>query len=166
MATPAGERQRLILLVAAVAVAALGVSGWRVVSGSRKVAARPLPVSDIQGMSSFLGPLSDTTSLAQGDAGTMVVNRDPFLPPAGTGQNIRPSPPAAGPPKDVVTRGWVVSSILFEDSRRSAIVDNQWVSVGDALGGGARVTAIERKHVVVTDANGVRHVVPIKGGNL
>jgi hypothetical protein len=165
MATPAGDRQRLILLAVAISLAALGAGGWRVISGSRKVAARPLPTADLRGISSFLAPLSDTASLAQGEPGTMVVNREPFLAPGGIAQTTRPSPLAV-PPKDLVTRGWVVSSILFEDTRRSAIVDNQWVSVGDGLAGGARVTAIERKHVVVTDANGVRHVVPIKGGNL
>jgi len=65
------------------------------------------------------------------------------------------------------TRGavqqWVVSSILFEDSKRSAILNNAWVNVGDALAGGARVTAIERKYVIVTDAKGNRQVVPIQG---
>jgi hypothetical protein len=71
---------------------------------------------------------------------------------------------ASRPPKAGGSQQWVVSSILFEDTKRSAIVNNTWVGVGDPLGGGARVTAIERKYVIVTDANGTRHVVPIRGG--
>ena len=59
---------------------------------------------------------------------------------------------------------WVVSSILFEGSEKSAIVNNAWVTIGDTLGGGSRLTAVESDHIVVTDAKGVRHKVPIQGG--
>jgi len=95
----------------------------------------------------------------------MVGDRDPFaLPTMPSGTVVRGSGEPASRPKPGGSQQWVVSSILFEESRRSAIVNNAWVNVGDPLGNGARVTAIERKYVIVTDANGTRHVVPIKGG--
>ena len=95
----------------------------------------------------------------------MVVTRDPFAPTSFVGVRV-PVGTAVEASRPTTGEGqhWVVSSILFEGSKRSAIVNNAWVSVGDALGGGSRLTAVERDHIVVTDAKGVRHVVPIQGG--
>jgi hypothetical protein len=149
------------------AVASVGLAGlaFRVVNGAAASVNKPIPATDLQMLSSFMAPLPDTANLAGAGGGSMVVDRDPF-------GSTMPAPRAptrsSGTPQSRPTTGgsqqWVVSSILFEDSRRSAIVNNAWVSVGDPLGGGARVTAIERKYVIVTDANGNRHVVPIQGG--
>jgi hypothetical protein len=165
MPTPGTDPQRVTLIAIAVTAVALGAFGLRLVSAATVTANKPLPAADIQSLSAFLGPLPDSTSLAGSSTGTMVVDRDPFGSTAPTSLS---APRSAGTASSRSTKiggqQWVVSSILFEDSRRSAIVNNAWVGVGDPLGGGARVTAIERKHVVVTDANGIRHVVPIQGG--
>jgi hypothetical protein len=165
MANPATDRQRVTLVILAVSSVALSAMAYRVVNAATTAASRPVPASDVAGLTGFLGPLPDAPRLADVVGGTMVGEHDPFgstvpapnvlVPSAGT---------TASRPKSGAGPQWVVSSILFEESRRSAIVDNAWVGVGDLLRGGARVTAIERKHIIVTDVNGNRHRVPIRGG--
>jgi hypothetical protein len=161
MPTPATDRRRVALFALAAIAVALGLVASRAVNGVAAVVSKPVPGADLQGLNAFMTPLSDSTSLAGVAAGTMVVASDPF---GATAPDVAPGSREAAP--TVISGQWVVSSILFEDSKRSAIVNNAWVNVGDPLEGGARVTAIERKHVVVTDANGIRHVVPIQGGAL
>lgn len=153
------------MIAVAVTSVVLAALALRSVASARPVIDKQVPSSDLQNLAAYLAPLPDSTSLAESGFGGMVWDRDPFgvtsvAPSArvqrqGRGTSSRPR---AGGGR------WVVSSILFEDSKRSAIVNNAWVTVGDRLDGGARLTAIERKHVVVTDANGTRHVVPIQGG--
>ena len=139
--------------------------GLRAITRASTTASKPLPTADIQSLTAFLGPLTESSRLAEVGPSTMVGERDPFgWAPSAAGTQVSGSGSPTSRPKTAEGRQWIVSSILFEDSRRSAIVNNTWVSVGDPLGGGARVTAIERKHVVVTDANGIRHIVPIQGG--
>ena len=165
MPTPATDRRRLSLVAIAIISMALSALAFRVVNGAAAAMTKPVPAPDLQGLTSFLGPVLDTPSLAVSASGTMVGERDPFGAGAPVIRSVAPVPGGTGArPTTGGSRQWVVSSILIEESRRSAIVNNAWVGVGDALGGGARVTAIERKHVIVTDANGNRHVVPIQGG--
>lgn len=163
MPTPATDRQRVTLVVLAVVSGGLAALAIGVLDSAAKVATKPLPAADLEAVSAYLVPLPDSSRLAGVGTGTMVVARDPFgsttSTPLASGGSVGTTPrPAKGG-----SQQWVVSSILIEESRRSAIVNNAWVSVGDPLGGGARVTAIERKYVVVTDANGNRHTVPIRG---
>ena len=167
MANPATDRQRMLLIGIAVVSMAMAAVALQVIARAGVVAARPLPAADVQNLTAYLGPLPDSTRLAEVEPGTMVVDRDPFgfVAPV-TRASVRSAVGSATRPTSGAGQQWVVSSILFEESRRSAIVNNAWVGVGDPLGGGARVTAIERKHVIVTDANGIRHVVPIQGGAL
>jgi hypothetical protein len=142
----------------------LGAMSLRVATSARELAARPIPGGDIQSLAGFLAPLPDSAGFAHGGNLSTVVSRDPFLPtgysrPQGSDSVVWLSQPA---PRG--TEQWVVSSILVEGSRKSAIVNDAWVSVGDPLGGGSRLTSVERDHIVVTDANGIRHVVSIRGG--
>jgi hypothetical protein len=165
MPNPATDRQRFRLIATAIVSVAMTAFALRTIARASTTASKPLPTADVQSLTGFLGPLTDSSSLAGVRPGTMVGDRDPFgSVPSPAGTRVSNVSGAVSRPKTAEGRRWVVSSILFEDSRRSAIVNNTWVSVGDPLGGGARVTAIERKHVVVTDANGIRHVVPIQGG--
>ena len=163
MPTPATDRKRLALIVVAVTSVGLAVLSFKVLNAAAATAAKPIPVADVQSLSAYLAPLSDSTSLAVSGNGTMVGRSDPF---GSTGPVAR-TPVRSTTPSETKTAApvqqWVVSSILFENSKRSAIVNNAWVSVGDPLEGGARVAAIERKYVVVTDAKGNRQVVPIRG---
>ena len=164
MPTQATDRRRVLLASIAVTSVALVALSLRVLNAAAVTSAKPIPAADIQNLAAYLAPLPDTTRLAVSENGTMVGARDPF----GSVTPVVRNPVGATSPTGTTTKAprqaWVVSSILFEASKRSAIVNNAWVSVGDPLGGGARVTAIERKHVVVTDANGNRQVVPIQGG--
>jgi hypothetical protein len=167
MPTPAPDRQRVSLIAIAVISLALSTLAVRVVSGAAAVAAKPVPAADLQALGAFMAPLASAPSLADVGAGTMVGDRDPFGSVAPVpGAFAAGSSPQLSRPRTDGVQPWVVSSILFEDNKRSAIVNNAWVGVGDPLGGGARVTAIERKYVIVTDANGNRHVVSIQDGAL
>ena len=149
----------------ALVAAALGTLAYRSLDAASRVAAKPVPAADLETLTPFLGPLDDSASLAGRLPNSMLGNPDPFAAAPGVGTTSGNAPVLAGQSSVTSARQhWVVSSILFEASKRSAIVNNAWVSVGDAIGGGARVTAIERKHVIITDAKGIRHVVPIQGG--
>jgi hypothetical protein len=165
MPRPAADRRRVSLAALAILAMALAAVALRTVNAAAAAAAKPLPTADFQSLTAFLAPLPDSTRLADLGRGSMVGDRDPFestRPPLGT--TVRSPGDLVSRPKTGGSQQWVVSSILFEESRRSAIVNNAWVNVGDPLGNGARVTAIERKYVIVTDANGTRHVVSIQGG--
>jgi hypothetical protein len=165
MPTQAADRRRLSLIALAIIAMALAAGALRVVNAAAAAGSKPLPTADLQSLSAYLAPLPDSGSLADVGRGTMVGDRDPFAATRlASGSVIRSSVDGVSRPKTGGSQQWVVSSILFEESRRSAIVNNAWVGVGDPLGNGARVTAIERKYVIVTDANGNRHVVPIQGG--
>ena len=166
MATKPADQQRMILLSIALLVAALAIVGLRSIKSARAIAARALPTTDLSLITSVLRPLPGEAVLAQDSTGTMVVARDPFAP---SGVAASQTPKTATNPLRPTTGGgrhWVVSSILFEGTEKSAIVNNAWVTIGDSLGGGSHVTAIESDHIVVTDAKGVRHTVRIQGGEL
>lgn len=163
MPTSPDERQRLLLIAVCATAIVLATVSMRLVKSAAAVAAVPIPVPSFDGVSDYLAPLpSDTSVLAHVSTATMVVVRDPFALPAVGG----PVETATGPARATREQRphWVVSSILFEGSRRSAIVNNAWVTIGDNLGGGFRVTAVERDHIVVTGVNGERHIVPLQGG--
>jgi len=163
MPTPGTDRRRVALFAVAAVSVGLALLASRAVNGVAAVVSRSVPTADLQGLNAFMAPLPDSTSLAGVATGTMVVASDPF---GSAAVAPRAAAAPAGEAPRMTSGQWVVSSILFEDAKRSAIVNNAWVNVGDPLEGGARVTAIERKHVVVTDASGIRHVVPIQGGAL
>lgn len=165
MPIPAAERQRLLLFAVAVMAVVGAAAAFRLIDGAGEVAGKPVPTTDLRRMSSYLRPLSETSSLAPVAHGTMVGDRDPFASTASAAiPRVRANNTTSSLPKTDEGQRWVVSSILFEDSKRSAIVNNAWVTVGDPLGLGASLTAIERTHVIVTDAKGNRHVVSIQGG--
>lgn len=87
--------------------------------------------------------------------------RDPFSPVSlyVTEAPLAPDRPVAAPEPR-----WVASAILITQDRRSAVVDDQIVSVGDVLGGGARVVAIEREHVEIVTPAGVRRRLTVQPG--
>jgi hypothetical protein len=171
MPSPAIDRQSLYLGAAAVAFAALVVASARMVKTASAVGETPLPVSGIATISPYLRPSMDTGRLASTPAVGSTIRRDPLsggiAPPVRDVKRVITTAAAAAAtekPAAVDATQWVVSSILFEATRRSAIVNNAWVTVGDPVGGGGRLSGIERKHVVVTDPNGIQHIVPIRRG--
>src|SRR3954465_6661569 len=137
MPTPATDRKRLALVVVAVASVGLAVLSLKVLNAAAVAVSKPIPVADIQSLSAYLAPLSDSTSLAVSGNGTMVGQSDPFGPTVPAARSpIRGIAPS-GTAMTASVQQWAVSSILFEGSKRSAIVNNAWVSVGDPLDGGA-----------------------------
>ena len=159
MPTPATDRQRITLVVVALVSVGLAALSFKALDAAAVTAEKPVPAGDLRRLASYLAPLPDMSSLDLPANGTMVGQADPFgaaAPAKDPSTNNAVSKPEPG-------HKWVVSSILFEDSKRSAIIDGAWANVGDLLADGARLTAIERKYVVVTDARGNRSVVPIQG---
>ena len=168
MATAAGDQQRMRMVAATLLVSALTIVAQRMIKAGGEVGTLPLPVADLQSLSPFLGPLRDSSRLAKSVGNdAIVITRDPFAPPR-VARADAPSRTTVGAlvPTATGVEHWVVSTILFEGPKKSAIVNDAWVTVGDSLGGGSRLTAVERDHIVVTDAKGVRHKVPIQGGEL
>jgi hypothetical protein len=162
--TPADQRPMFIS--AALFAAALGIVAVRYVNGSTEIESRPLPSGDVHALSAFVAPLPDTSVLASAATSGIVVARDPFVAVGVAPISGRPGKTviSASPRMPSSAQPWIVSTILVEGSNRSAIVNNMWVSVGDSLAGGSHLTAVERDHVVVTDAQGIRHTVSIQGG--
>ena len=160
---PAADRQVFLLLVLIAGAAVAAGFSLSLVRDAAATAARPLPAPPGAKLSAFVAPLP--SSPTESDAGTVshVAARDPFRTRAAS---PKPAPVATVASETTGESRWVVSSILFDGAKRSAIVNDAWVSVGDELDNGARVTAIERTHLVVTDMKGIRHTVPIKGGAL
>jgi hypothetical protein len=161
MPVSAADRQRVVSI--AIAILAIGLGGLGLAYVRDAEAVVDLPVPNLS-----LGETDSTSRTSQGTdwarpSGRIFDGRDPFAPVTPRAEVRRPI--VATPTSAPASARWVVSSILFMDSARSAIVNDAWVSVGDRLAGGARVTEIGRKHVVVTDAVGTRHVVPLKEGH-
>jgi hypothetical protein len=169
MATAPADQQRPVFIAAALFAVALMVFATRALKTGGEIAALPLPAADLDAISSFLSPLSPLpqapTDRTSADAGNVVIARDPFVA-TGVASSQAPFPGArvGTPPKPTSRQPWIVSTILLEGTRKSAIVNDVWVTVGDSLAGGSRLTAVERDHIVVTDAKGIRHNVPIQGG--
>jgi hypothetical protein len=165
MATTAGDQQRLRMLAAALLASTLTIVALRTIKAGREVGAQALPIADLQALTPFLRPLTDSSVLAKNVTNATVITRDPFALTRVARSGI-PARTTVGAHLPMAVGGelWVVSTILFEGSKKSAIVNNAWVTIGDTLGGGSRLTAVERDHIVVTDAKGVRHKVPIQGG--
>ncbi|HEY6220743.1 MAG TPA: hypothetical protein VIV65_11880 [Gemmatimonadaceae bacterium] len=153
---------RTPLIIATLLVAALAIAGTRLVASTKALQTAPAPAADVQALITYLAPLP-TDSAAAVDS-TVTIARDPFVEISSSAAPVPAQIGAASTSKRSSTQRWIVSSILLEGSRKSAIVNDVWVNLGDSLAGGSRLTAVERDHVIVTDANGVRHKVPIQGG--
>ena len=87
------------------------------------------------------------------------VQRDPFAPP----RVFAPVVVADAPPPEAEPQ-WIVSAILITDVRRTAVIDDALVGVGDVISGGARVVAITREGVEVVTRGNRRRVLRIEQG--
>ena len=99
-------------------------------------------------------------AVAYEEASPEYETRDPFSPVS----LYVTEEPVVDRPVAVEEAGWVASAILITQDRRSAVIDDQIVSVGDVLGGGARVVAIERDHVEIVTPAGVRRRLTVQPG--
>ena len=152
------------MVISTLVVAGLAIAGTRFIRSTKTLQSATAPTSDVQALITYLAPLPADSAPASIDSGIGAIVRDPFVE-VSTSAASMPAPTTAGDKsKRPRNQRWVVTSVLLEGSRRSAIVNDVWVNVGDSIVGGSRLTAVERDHVVVTDANGVRHKVAIQGG--
>ena len=158
MSSHAANGQRLVLgAIAVVAMALTGV-GLAIVNGEGSLTTRSAPDLRFAVRDSVRSPRERPTGMRP-RSGSLEA-RDPFgvVPTARPASRSVVTAEAPAPRTPV----WVVSSILFQGSGRLAIVNDAWVRIGDRVAGNARVTDIARKHVVVTDASGARHIVSLK----
>jgi hypothetical protein len=164
MATAPAD-QRPVFIAAALFAVSLGILATRYTKAAMQLESQPLPTADLHALAAFLVPLSDTSAVARVGSSGIVVGRDPFVAggvaPVESGAQVNAGKPVV---RTAPSQPWIVSTILVEGSRRSAIVNDAWVTVGDSLAGGSHLTAVEPDHIVVTDAKGVRHRVSIQGG--
>lgn len=65
---------------------------------------------------------------------------------------------------EAAEQSWVASAILITRDRRSAVIDDEIVAIGDMVRGGARVVAIERDHVDIVTPAGVRRTLTVQPG--
>lgn len=165
MSNKPSDRHIVVVAAGGILTVALAAIALRSIASAAALVRVPVATGDLETLAAFTRPLPQAVDLAAASTGSMVVARDPFFPVRSPAVSI----PANSVQRPAETAGgrreaWVVTSILIEGTRRSALMNDAWVSVGDALGAGSRVTAIERDHVVVTDALGARHVLPIQRG--
>jgi len=105
-------------------------------------------------------PVSDSMVPVREQGLRAAVPRDPFGP---VGQReIARADNADTLPLLVTEPPWVVSAILISPSDRMAVVNDSLVKAGDRLPGGARVVEVEPNHVVLADAQQVRHILRLR----
>jgi hypothetical protein len=163
MATAQTDQRRSLTLAAIFFVVAFGIFANRIIASTKMLQRSSPPLSDLESLRPYLAPLADSAT-ARADSAATAATRDPF---GATNAGATIAAPAIGAKPGTRTNErtlWVVTTILLEGSRKSAIVNDVWVNLGDSLAGGSRLTAVERDHVVVTDAKGVRHKISIQGG--
>jgi hypothetical protein len=68
-------------------------------------------------------------------------------------------------PAGVPVRRWVLSAIMITESRRVAVVNDSLVSVGERVGGGATVIAIEPDRVILLESGGARRELRMQSGS-
>lgn len=168
-ASPA-ERQGVWVGIAALAVVLFGIVEWRALrvpanpASAQQLAALPAG-SDVADVLSYLTPDTVTRIAAASPRPPEPVGliRDPFGSSEGprtllsSGRSLRGRLSGR-------SSGLTVNAVLITPSYRAAIINDVLVQLGAALSDGSRLTAVERDHVVLTDAKGARRTIDIKEG--
>ncbi|MFI5230225.1 MAG: hypothetical protein ACHQWU_14215 [Gemmatimonadales bacterium] len=142
----------------------IAVTGWRSLGNTPRTAMPTTsPVADLEPLLPFAAPAADTARVAALSPGTAPVFRDPFVavPTLAAVQAGRPNEQPK--PED---ESLILSAVLITQSRRAAVINDVLVDLGGRIAGGPRLTAVERDHVVLTDANGVRRTLTLSDGHL
>ena len=165
MTTVTRDPQQVWLGGAVLAVAVVSVVVWRSLqSVSAPLAAAPATV-DLIHLTAYLAPVTDSAAVASAALDTSVVPRDPFgSAPAAEVITAGPDDTVAQPAKTQASH-WIVNAVLITGSYRAAVINDALVTLGGKFGDGARVTEIERDHVVVTDARGAKRTITVRDGN-
>ena len=161
------ERIHRWLAVAAFGIALTAFVGWRSLGSAASppggTPPKALPSPQLMQLMPYSRPLDDTADMLSPGRADVVLPRDPF------GEKAAPVSvrSAAGQPavtQDTVTH-WRVSATMIGGARRAAIINDVLLYIGDTVPGGGRLTAVERDHVVVTDAKGTAHLLAVKEGD-
>jgi len=148
-----------------VVLAIIAVTAWRSLRMSpRVVAPTASPVADLEPLLPYAAPPADTARVAALTPTAPAAARDPFVVEAPPAVALQSGRPADQP--HVETNAPTVSAVLITQFRRAAVINDVLVDLGGRLADGARLTAVERDHVVLTDANGVRRTLTLSDGHL
>lgn len=162
------DRLHTSLGVAAVVIVAAGFIGWRSLRApAGAMLAAPVPNPNLSPLMPYATPLSDTLLVAASAGDSTALPRDPFGAVAVERVAESTGAPTDGERSKTDENPWHVTTTLMAGTRRAALINDVLVYVGDALpGGGGKLTAVERDHVIVTDLKGALHTVAVaKEGN-
>lgn len=147
-----------ILVVAALAFWSLRIIGRPDVATAAMTTNTPSQV-ELDSLSRYLTPMADSLAASRDTVSAAAFEGDPFQPPAPVARVRAPVVVAQAPAPD-----WVLSAIFITASRRAAVVNDVLVNIGDRLPGGARVSAIERDHVVIVEPSGTERRLTLREG--
>src|SRR5205085_5455833 len=82
MATAPTDQQRSTLLAIALFAVALTIFGARAIRAGRDIEALSVPATNLEALSSFMSPLTDTSASAPIPGTTATVRHDPFAGPS------------------------------------------------------------------------------------
>jgi hypothetical protein len=151
--------------VTLVVLAIIGVTAWRSLRASpRSVAPAASPVADLEPLIPYAAPPADTARIAALTPPAPGVSRDPFVSEAPVAVAVQSGQPVEQPRAQ--TNAPTLNAVLITQSRRAAVINDVLVELGSRLADGTRLTAVERDHVVLTDANGVRRTLTLSDGHL
>jgi len=157
------ERIHTWFVGGALFILAVGVIGWRSLSGSSaRVPGAAIPNPGLRMLTPYAAPLSDTLSVRRPMVDSMTLRRDPFA--SQRVARIAQVGPAIPTETKVDEPKWNVSAILIGGARRAAIINDELVHVGESLPGGVKLTSVERDRVVLTDSRGTAHTIAVKEG--
>lgn len=158
------EQRQTRLAVAILVVAALAFWSLRIIGrpGVATAAVSPDTPSQVEldSLSRYLTPMADSLAASRDTVNAAAFEGDPFEPPAPV--HVAPAPRSAVAPAPAPD--WVLSAIFITASRRAAVVNDVLVNIGDRLPGGARVSAIERDHVVIIEPSGTQRRLTLREG--
>lgn len=150
--------------VVLVALAIIAITSWRSLRQTPGFSAPTAsPVADIEPLLPYAAPAADTARVAALSPNTPGVLRDPFAPAPTLAVAVKVERPIERPHTDADSL--TLSAVLITPSRRAAVINDVLVDLGGRVSGGPRLTAVERDHVVLTDANGIRHILTLSDGN-
>jgi hypothetical protein len=166
MSSSLRKRAEAWLAAAAVIVVLGGVIGRRALSGVAAPAPPPPQTADLDALSKYLAPLASPASTSSDMVEPPIgVQRDPFAAPVA---EVVAAPARSDSAPVVVAPAagtWTVNAVLITDSYRAAIINDALVTLGNKLSDGARLTAVERDHVVLMDAQGTKRIITVRDGN-
>jgi hypothetical protein len=160
------DKRHVWLFGIGVTLVIIAVFGWRAMRAPTRLGPVPtsISVADLEALLPYAQPGTGVPRTPRVQPEPAAVARDPFT---AVETPIRVSRgPAGDVPKVVTTqRELSVTAILITESRRAAVINDVLVSLGDQLPGGSRLIAVERDHVIVTDAKGARRTINVNDGN-